>query len=212
MKRTLNLGKEDFDLKLQSLTSIVYNTEANWLTLPSNSNINFQYGELDSSELAGRAPTQNASFRVYFAKPYKTEPKVQCWFTSIVQPKGWRSLRCSVSNITRTACTVTMETWAGRQFDRAKVMWLAWDSEYDGKNVRSGTTFFKKDTPIQDFPWYNGSFAKQPVGFGAICHIDFPEQTTNLRCYTNVIEATKDRLKWQAGTWADTTMDTTGMV
>ncbi|KAM0490561.1 hypothetical protein ACHAP8_011466 [Fusarium lateritium] len=209
---TLNLGKEGFDLKLQSWNSIVYNTEANWLTLPSNSNINFQYGELDSSELAGRAPTQNASFRVYFAKPYKTEPKVQCWFTSIVQPKGWRSLRCSVSNITRTACTVTMETWAGRQFDRAKVMWLAWDSEYDGKNVRSGTTFFKKDTPIQDFPWYNGSFAKQPVGFGAICHIDFPEQTTNLRCYTNVIEATKDRLKWQAGTWADTTMDTTGMV
>ncbi|KAM0198481.1 hypothetical protein ACHAPI_004005 [Fusarium lateritium] len=209
---TLNLSKEGFDLKLSSWNSLVYNTEANWLTLPSNSNINFQSGELDSSELLGRAPTQNASFRVYFAKPYKTEPKVQCWFTSIVQPKGWRSLRCSVSNITRTACTITMETWAGRQFDRAKVMWLAWDSEYDGKNVRSGTSFFKKDTPIQDFPWYNGSFAKQPVGFGAICHIDFPEQTTNLRCYTNIIEATKDRLKWQAGTWADTTMDTVGMV
>ncbi|CAF3497209.1 unnamed protein product [Fusarium graminearum] len=209
---TLNLGKEGFDLKLQSWNSIVFNTEANWLTLPNNSNINFQYGELDSSELPGRAPTQNASFRVYFAKPYKTEPKVQCWFTSIVQPKGWRSLRCTVSNITRTACTVNMETWAGRQFDRAKVMWLAWDSEYDGKNVRSGTNFFKKDTPIQDYPWYNGSFAKQPVAFGAICHIDFPEQGTNLRCYTNVIEATKDRLKWQAGTWADTTMDTTGMV
>ncbi|KAK6721154.1 hypothetical protein SNK04_000049 [Fusarium graminearum] len=209
---TLNLGKEGFDLKLQSWNSIVFNTEANWLTLPNNSNINFQYGELDSSELPGRAPTQNASFRVYFAKPYKTDPKVQCWFTSIVQPKGWRSLRCTVSNITRTACTVNMETWAGRQFDRAKVMWLAWDSEYDGKNVRSGTNFFKKDTPIQDYPWYNGSFAKQPVAFGAICHIDFPEQGTNLRCYTNVIEATKDRLKWQAGTWADTTMDTTGMV
>ncbi|KAM0211949.1 hypothetical protein ACHAQI_005103 [Fusarium lateritium] len=145
---TLNLSKEGFDLKLSSWNSLVYNTEANWLTLPSNSNINFQSGELDSLELLGRAPTQNASFRVYFAKPYKTEPKVQCWFTSIVQPKGWRSLRCSVSNITRTACTITMETWAGRQFDRAKVMWLAWDSEYDGKNVRSGTSFFKKDTPI----------------------------------------------------------------
>ncbi|RGP58775.1 hypothetical protein FSPOR_11795 [Fusarium sporotrichioides] len=209
---TLNLGKEGFDLKLQSWNSLVYNTEANWLTLPSNSNINFQYGELDSSELPGRAPTQNASFRVYFAKPYKTEPKVQCWFTSIVQPKGWRSLRCTVSNVTRTACTVTMETWAGRQFDRAKVMWLAWDSEYDGKNVRSGTNFFKKDTPIQDHPWYNGPFAKQPVVFGALCHIDFPEQATNLRCYSNIIEATKERLKWQAGTWADTTMDTTGMV
>ncbi|KAF0643184.1 hypothetical protein FPSE5266_07850 [Fusarium pseudograminearum] len=209
---TLNLGKEGFDLKLQSWNSLVYNTEANWLTLPNNSNINFQYGELDSSELPGRAPTQNASFRVYFAKPYKTEPKVQCWFTSIVQPKGWRSLRCTVSNITRTACTVNMETWAGRQFDRAKVMWLAWDSEYDGKNVRSGTNFFKKDAPINDFPWYNGSFAKQPVAFGALCHIDFPEQATNLRCYANIAEATKDRLKWQAGTWADTTMDTTGMV
>jgi hypothetical protein len=209
---TLNLGKEGFDLKLQSWNSIVFNTEANWLTLPGNSNINFQYGELDSSELPGRAPTQNASFRVYFAKPYKTEPKVQCWFTTMVQPKGWRSLRCNVSNITRTACTVNIETWAGRQFDRAKVMWLAWDSEYDGKNVRSGTSFFRKDTPVQDAPWYNGSFAKQPAAFGAICHIDFPEQTTNLRCTTNIIEATKDRLKWAAGTWGDTTMDTTGMV
>ncbi|KAM0315743.1 hypothetical protein ACHAPQ_011496 [Fusarium lateritium] len=129
---TLNLSKEGFDLKLSSWNSLIYNTEANWLTLPSNSNINFQSGELDSSELLGRASTQNASFRVYFAKPYKTEPKVQCWFTSIAQPKGWRSLRCS----------------AGRQFDRTKVMWLAWDSEYDGKNVRSGTSFFKKDTPI----------------------------------------------------------------
>ncbi|KAM0217097.1 hypothetical protein ACHAQD_007587 [Fusarium lateritium] len=117
---TLNLSKEGFDLKLSSWNSLVYNTEANWLTLPSNSNINFQSGELDSSELLGRAPTQNASFRVYFAKPYKTEPKVQCWFTSIAQPKGWRSLRCS----------------------------LAWDSKYNGKNVRSGTSFFKKDTPI----------------------------------------------------------------
>jgi hypothetical protein len=208
---TLNLGKEGFDLKLSSWSSIVFNTEANWLTLPGNSNINFQYGELDSSELTGRPPTQNASFRVYFAKPYKTEPKVQCWFTSIVQPKGWRSLRCNVTNITQTACTVNIETWAGRQFDRAKVMWLAWDSEYDGKNVRSGTSFFRKDTPIQDFPWYNGSFAKQPVAFGAIIHIDFPEQNTNLRCATNIIEATKDRLKWSAGTWGDTTMEMVGM-
>ncbi|KAJ4258214.1 hypothetical protein NW762_008362 [Fusarium torreyae] len=209
---TSNYSKDGFDLKLQSWNSIVYNMEANWLTLPNNSNINFQYGELDSSELPGRAPTQNASFRVYFAKPYKTEPKVQCWFTSISQPKGWRSLRCTVTNITKNACTVNIETWAGRQFDRAKVMWLAWDSEYDGKNVRSGVNYYKKDTPVSDYPWYNGSFEKQPAVFGALNHIDFPEQTTNLRCYCAILSSTKDRLKWQAGTWADTTMDTTGMV
>ncbi|KAM0482171.1 hypothetical protein ACHAP7_004398 [Fusarium lateritium] len=73
---TLNLSKEGFDLKLSSWNSLVYNTEANWLTLPSNSNINFQSSKLDSLELLGQVPTQNASFRVYFAKPYKTEPKV----------------------------------------------------------------------------------------------------------------------------------------
>ncbi|KAF5672547.1 hypothetical protein FHETE_3681 [Fusarium heterosporum] len=209
---TSNISKDGFELKLQSWNSTVFNVEANWLTLPNNSNVNFQYGELDSSELPGRAPTQNASFRVYFAKPYKTVPKVQCWFTSISQPTGWRSLRCHVTNVTQTACTVNMETWAGRQFERAKVMWLAWDSESDGHRVRAGANYFKKDAPANDYPWYGGSFAKQPVVFGALNHIDFPEQRTNLRCYSVILEATKDKLKWQAGTWADTTMDTTGMV
>ncbi|KAJ4006387.1 hypothetical protein NW766_010473 [Fusarium irregulare] len=206
------VSKDGFDLKLQSWSKPAYNVEANWLTLPNNSNVNFQYGELDSSELPGRTPKQNASFRVYFAKPYKTIPRVQCWFTSICQPTGWRSLRCSVNNVTQDACTVTMETWADRQFERAKVMWLAWDSEYDGKTVRAGATYFKKDAPPSDFPWYGGSFPTQPTVFGAINHIDFPEQGTNLRCYSAILEATKDKLKWQAGTWADTTMDTTGMV
>ncbi|KAF5001944.1 hypothetical protein FGRMN_685 [Fusarium graminum] len=209
---TSKISKDGFELKLQSWNSTVFNVEANWLALPNNSNVSFQYGELDSSELPGRAPAQNASFRVYFAKPYKTVPKVQCWFTSISQPTGWRSLRCYVTNVSQTACTVNMETWAGRQFERAKVMWLAWDSESDGHRVRAGASYFKKDAPVNDYPWYGGSFAKQPVVFGALNHIDFPEQGTNLRCYSAILEATKDKLKWQAGTWADTTMDTTGMV
>ncbi|KAF4459911.1 hypothetical protein FALBO_13327 [Fusarium albosuccineum] len=207
-----NYSKEGFDLKLLSWNSTVYNTEANWMTLPGNRDINFQLGEVDTAELPGRAAGQNASFRIYFAKPYKTEPKVQCWFTSINQPKGWRSLKCSVANITSKACTINVETWAGRQFERAKVMWLAWDSEADGKNVRSGINYFKKDAPVNDYPWYNGPFANEPAVFTAINYIDFPEQNTNLRCYAGIRGSSKDRLKWQAGTWADTVMDTTGMV
>jgi hypothetical protein len=90
-------------------------------------------------------------------------------------------------------------------------MWLAWDSEYDGKSVRSGANYFKKDDKPNEAPWYNGSFAKQPVVFAAIHQIDFPEKGASLRCYACVLEVTKDKLKWQAGTWDDTTMGTDGM-
>ncbi|KAF5978827.1 hypothetical protein FCOIX_5629 [Fusarium coicis] len=198
---TSGYSGDNFTLKLQTRGSVASQMEANWLALPNNRNINFQYGEVDSSELPDRSPTANASFRITFPRPYKTEPRVQCWFTSISQPKGGRSLRCFADQVSSDGCTVTVKTWEGHQFDGARVMWLAWDAEYDGKNVRAEVHYFGTNAPALKKRWENGPFKKPPVVFAALTHIDFPEETSGLRCFSEVVSATEDELEWKAGTW-----------
>ncbi|KAF7551363.1 hypothetical protein G7Z17_g5057 [Cylindrodendrum hubeiense] len=195
-----NVSKEGFDVRLHNSTSSNSHIEANWMTLPDN-DIRFEQGEVDTTEFSDRQPTQNASFRIHFSKPYKTVPKVVCWFTRIHQPHGWRSLRCDVANITTHACTINVVTWASRQFDSAKVMWLAWDSENDGVNIRSGLSEYSLNAPVSEGAWYNGPFARQPEVFTGIKLIDFGDVDTDFKVYAEVQSATKERLKWHGGTW-----------
>ncbi|KPM42480.1 hypothetical protein AK830_g4057 [Neonectria ditissima] len=205
-----NVSKNGFELELRSWNVNAYNLEANWLTLPDN-NVQFQHGEVDSTEISDRVATQNAVFRIHFSKPYKTQPKVICWFTTINQPHGWRSLRCDATDITPTGCTIKIQTWAGRKFDGAKVMWLAWDAESDGKTVRGAAgSYFKTGSQPAEGLWYGGPFSRQPEVFTAISYIDFPDNGINFRAVAEIQSATKERLKWHGGTWGDTVMDTLG--
>ncbi|KAH7011051.1 hypothetical protein EDB80DRAFT_681055 [Ilyonectria destructans] len=186
-----NISNESFDLKLQSWNSTVSNLEANWMALPNN-DVNFQHGELDTADLTDRPKTQNAAFRIYFSKPYKVEPKVTCWFTKIDQPFGWRSL-------------------AGRQFNGAKVMWLAWDSESNGKKVQFGAKTLIPENALFDVK-FSGSFAQKPEVFTALSYVDMPGQLVNYRVALEAQSVTQDGAKLRRGVWSDSTRDEVGLV
>lgn len=205
-----NISNESFDLKLQSWNSTVSNLEATWMALP-NYDVNFQHGELDTADLTDRPKTQNAAFRIYFSKPYKVEPKVTCWFTKIDQPFGWRSLVCRVTNITTHACTINVDTWAGRQFNGAKVMWLAWDSESDGKKVQFGAKTLIPENALFDVK-FSGSFAQKPEVFTALSYVDMPDQQVNYRVALEAQSVTQDGVNLRRGVWSDSTRDEVGLV
>lgn len=134
------------------------------------------------------------------------------WFTEISQPRTQRSLRTFVSNVTERGMTVNIETWGGSEFEGARVAWLAWPAEFDGKMIRAGDSIFDKGQAASEEPWYQGSFSKEPKVFCALNYMDFPEsRDTNLRMLAMHEWATKDRLRWQGGTWHDTPMHKLGI-
>ncbi|KAF5612438.1 uncharacterized protein FSUBG_1515 [Fusarium subglutinans] len=114
---------------------------------------------------------QNASVAVTFKKPFKAPPKVLVWFTEISQPHGWRSLWTYANKVTETGLTVNIETWCERQFEAARVAWLAWPED------------------------------KDPKVFTAIDWIDIPDTqpTGSIGIYAKHEWATKDKLRWHAG-------------
>ena len=51
--------------------------------------------------------------------------------------------------------TTVIEARAGRHFDGARVGWIAYDADEDGKRVRSGNTIIRRDeVGNYDFPFY----------------------------------------------------------
>ncbi|KAJ5646745.1 hypothetical protein N7490_003117 [Penicillium lividum] len=198
-----------------SAKSFLHNTidlQANAMILP-NGKIPFQHGEVDASDNpGGRISKQNATIPVVFSTPFKSPPKVAVWFTEITQPRGARSLKTYISDISETGMLVHIDTWDIREFDSARAAWLAWPSEFDGKTIRSDSNIFQLNQAPFESNWYNGSFSKDPKVFTAIDHIDFPEHpTAYLRMNAMHEGATKDKLRWHAGTWDDTPMRSIGI-
>lgn len=55
--------------------------------------------------------------------------------------------------------------WAGRQFDGARVGWIAYDADEDGKRVRSGNTITRRnEAGNYDFQFYGPAlYSKTPA-------------------------------------------------
>ncbi|KAF5567875.1 hypothetical protein FNAPI_449 [Fusarium napiforme] len=197
-----SVSETGISLSLKSFLHPTSNLEASVMTLP-NGTIPFQHGFVDASDNpGGRSAGQNASVAVTFKKPFKAPPKVLVWFTEISQPHGWRSLWTHASNVTETGLTVNIDTWCERQFEAARVAWLAWPAEFDGKTIRSEQhNTFTKGQQVSEFPWYDGSFSKDPKVFTAIDWIDIPDTqpTGSIGIYAKHEWATKDKLRWHAG-------------
>jgi len=194
-----------FTLLAKSYLHKTANLEANIMVLP-NGKIPFQHGYFDASDNpGGRAPNQNASSVVNFAVPFKAPPKVFVWFTEISQPRTQRCLKTYINNITGRRMTVNIDTWGGREFEGARVAWLAWPAEFDGKTIRAANFSFSKGEKTAEEPWYGGSFRKDPKVFCAINYIDFQESSSSiLRMLASHVWATKDKLSLEGGTWGDT--------
>ena len=209
------VSNEGFDATLMTWNDAhLYGAKMSWLTLPEN-DVNFQYGQVNTQdtgrqsirEKAAGAPPENVSFRIMFSKPYKSAPKVQCWFTGmdIHSDSTYRRLATWVTGIDPRGFTLNIGTWDNTVFSAARAGWLAWDSEADGKTVRSGTSAIGKgEVGNYDFAWYNGSFSKVPGTFIALNFIDVsPDKNFRGACEAR---GTKDRLTWKLQTWGDTTI------
>ncbi|RFN47650.1 hypothetical protein FIE12Z_8107 [Fusarium flagelliforme] len=167
-----------FSLGLKSFLHPTWNLEANVMVLP-NGVFPFQHGFVDASDNpGGRKSTDNASIHVTFAKPFAKKPKVAVWFTEISQPKGQRSLRTSAVDITPTSMRIIIETWDGREFDGARVTYLAYPDNSDA--IKGGNTIFgpKEDWKLTNWP--GGPFKTEPWVFTAINMIDVGENDNTM--------------------------------
>ncbi|KAF0636019.1 hypothetical protein FPSE5266_20341 [Fusarium pseudograminearum] len=159
-----------FSLGLKSYLHPTWNLEANVMVLP-NGVFPFQHGIVDASDNpGGRKATENASIHVTFAKPFAKTPKVAVWFTEIIQPKGHRSLKTYVADVSPTGMRINIETWAGREFDNARVAYLAYPDGSDA--IKGGVSYFVPKEDWRDTEWPGGAFKKEPNVFTAINYID----------------------------------------
>ncbi|KAF5237904.1 hypothetical protein FAUST_5856 [Fusarium austroamericanum] len=159
-----------FSLGLKSYLHPTWNLEANVMVLP-NGVFPFQHGIVDASDnLGGRKATENASIHVTFAKPFAKTPKVVVWFTEIIQPKGHRSLKTYLADVSPTGMRINIETWAGREFDNARVAYLAYPDGSDA--IKEGVSYFVPIEDWRDTEWPGGVFKKEANVFTAINYID----------------------------------------
>jgi len=104
--------------------------------------------------------------------------------------------------------TTVIGARAGRHFDGARVGWIAYDADEDGKWVRSGNTITRRnEAGNYDFPFYGPApYSKAPAIFIGIQEIDFGNDRP-LRVHSEISVVTRERLTWQVKTWADSNMD-----
>ncbi|KAL7959082.1 hypothetical protein V8C34DRAFT_280867 [Trichoderma compactum] len=120
------------------------NLEASVMVLPSG-RIPFQHGYVDASDhLTGRVANQNAALTVRFGQRFKEPPKVVVWFTEISEPHTRKYLKTYTSDVTTEKMIVNIDTWGNAVFEAARVAWLAWPAEYDGKLIRAANDQFNK--------------------------------------------------------------------
>ncbi|PYH42137.1 uncharacterized protein BP01DRAFT_385803 [Aspergillus saccharolyticus JOP 1030-1] len=118
------------------------------------------------------------------------------------------SLRTQVTDVTAHSMTVHIDT--NSEFKDARGAWLAWPTDCDGRLIRADNSTFSSGQGASEAPWYGGSFSKDPKVFCALNAYDIPDNPGWLRMYAHHEWATKDKLRWQAGTWDDTSFISLG--
>ena len=186
--------------------SFGYGFEISWMTLPENG-IHFEHGSYDAIQPGAKA----LSNRMFFSKPFVNGPPiVRCWFYEVNKKADteWFSLKTFASNITDRSFTINVESWAGRDFDDARVCWIAYDSAEDGKRVKSAcetvTRAVKTSVGRVNFP--GQPFSKIPAVFCAYSQIDMgPDR--NLRGHSEISSWDTNGMTRSFGSWGDTDMD-----
>ena len=128
---------------------------------------------------------------------------VSVWFTEISQPKGHRSLQTYVKDVTPTGVRINIETWDGRQFDGARVAYLAYPANSDA--IKGGGTFFgpKEDWRLTNWP--GDPFKSEPWVFTAINMIDVGENEKTMDIMVSHQHSTAEQIRhcgW-ASEWTD---------
>ncbi|KAK3374267.1 hypothetical protein B0T24DRAFT_594372 [Lasiosphaeria ovina] len=206
---TPTVTEAGFKLSLKSHLSMTYDLSANALVLP-NGRFPFQHGYVDAGQsIGGRRREQNATVSVIFSQAFTEDPTCCVWFTEISQPNTPRNLKATVQNISRLGMTIMIESWvANHQFEGAQVGWLAWPAKH--KAIKAGNEYFTRGQQPWEMKWPGDPFSKDPKIFCAFNYIDFANPADAVRARVFYESATKEKVKWTAGTWEDTVMDRLG--
>jgi len=144
--------------------------------------------------------------QITFPRPYKGPPKVACWFTQILQPHERLAITCSTTEVKRNSFVLSVTVPQGCEFEHAKVMWLAWDAEHDGKKIRSGSTEVKSEGKHAgvDHTWQDGPLPRELLKpFIGICSLDFEnKRDCNLGVFCDVRQSSKSGFNWDAVSWS----------
>ncbi|KAK5053308.1 hypothetical protein LTR84_002282 [Exophiala bonariae] len=184
---------------------VPWDLKMSWLTLPENG-IHFETGTFDTSTVRNDSRSL-AVTAVTFSRPFQRNPIVCCWFTEVDIPYGWRSLRTWAARITHDGFVLSVDTWADRVWKNARVNWLAYDAEEDGRRIKSSVQIVKRHE-VRNFssPWLRDPQARDPTTFIAITELDCGP-SRNTRISGQITNITGGRLIGEIGTWDDTDMD-----
>jgi hypothetical protein len=181
-----------------------YSLGCNWLTLPNDLHLEtgMIYCSGDRTEYVQH---------IYFSQSFASPPKIAVWFQEFQCPNGgFLSLRCRATDVTAHSFHLRIESWANRYFRQARVQYLAFPSEEDGKRVRADRTTLLRGHGINgsrnQAPFYNQPFKNTPATFIAISEMDF-NSTANLRLECSANAPNNKELIWSINTWSDSDMD-----
>jgi hypothetical protein len=179
-----------------------YSLGCNWLTLPND--LHLETGMIYTSGDRGEYVQH-----IYFSQSFASPPKIAVWFQEFQFPNGgFLSLRCRATDITAHSFHLRIESWANRNFRQARVQYLAYPTEEDGKRVkaaRTPVTRAQKENPNRA-NFYGSPFNNQPATFIAISEMDF-NSSRNLRFACNADAPNNRELVWNCSTWSDSDMD-----
>ena len=193
--------------------SIHYGTCCSWLKIPRNDD-DIQCGTYNIvDDHPWYKPQELTTYRVIFARPYATEPKVAAWFhkLELCNRTGYRA-HVSVRDVTREGFTIHITAWFGAIIYAAAISWIALSpSRADITCGAYGTLDVKPSTPNSPHTsgWHafsKSGFTSPPRLFLAISSLDF-EKGRNVRfndlCATKV---TAEGFEWHLDTRDDSVM------
>jgi hypothetical protein len=180
-----------------------YSIGCNWLTLPNDLH-------LETGMIFCPGGAENVQ-QVFFSQSFASPPKIAVWFQEFYYPNGgFLSMKCRASDITAHSFHLHVESWANRTFGQARVQYLAYPSEEDGKRVRADRTGVNRghgsNGSRNQAPFYNQPFKNTPATFIAISEMDF-NSSRNLRLECSANAPNNKELVWSINTWGDSDMD-----
>jgi hypothetical protein len=183
-----------------------YHIGCNWLTLPED--LHLETGMIHTYG-GNRADYDTFNQQVFFSQSFASPPIVCVW----IQEFEWHgmdfmSIKCGAFDITSHSFNLKIDSWASRRFKNARVQYIAYPAEENGKRVKSGrnTVVRSQREVVNRAPFYGQPFKNQPKTFIAISEMDFScGRNLRFRCSANA--PNNKELEWTYGTWGDTDMD-----
>ncbi|CAK1363810.1 hypothetical protein CB0940_04188 [Cercospora beticola] len=182
-----------------------YGVSSSWMVLPQNE-ISFQTGEVTTRGIDTRP---NIDIKVMFPRKYKSDPTVVCWLKAVTtttkgDPPNHRVL-CTVKSVGPDYAVIAISTWHTTDLVYAKVGWLAWDKEQDGRLIKTGSLLTKHNDAAnknqeKEVRFERGAFKKPPVMFFAFESWDV-KTVEGLRATASLRVIEKDRFTATLGAW-----------